>query len=496
MKIYDIAFYAASFFIVGVLLYNFKLSFLIVVLVAALLVVLFLLVRHLKIDGIINYTNGEGNGSPESKLFWLAGLSLIIILGTFYAGTWEIYQYKKINIPFDQSADFSGVVVQNPERGASQKLVVGLQPPYAGRILVNLRPYPEFSYGDLIDFKGAIKKPEERSVNYYAKDGIFGIIAFPKADLISQGNGSAIKAGLFKLKNKITANFAKVLPPERAAFLSGITLGERSEFSKEFKEAMSKSGTTHLVALSGYNVSILAWAVAGFFSWFFRRRWMFFLSILFILGFVLTTGAEVSVVRAAIMGSILLLAGQVGRVYSSRNAIILAAFFMVLVNPKILNFDISFQLSFLALLGIVYLAPVVKHFLELKDDPGFLSWRENGIATLSAQLMVAPLLISSFSNFSLVSLLANVLILGFIPATMAWGFLLGFSDFISYHFSIILGWFLNILLSYEIFVINFFCRFEGLRLEGLSPWFATIYYLLIILFIIRGLRKTKTFWYN
>ena len=108
---------------------------------------------------------------------------------------------------------------------------------------------------------------------------------------------------------------------------------------------MSQSGTTHLVALSGYNITVIAIAVSTLLSYFLRRRIVFWLSILTIIAFVLMTGAEASVVRAAIMGGIILLAKQIGRIHSMRNAIVFAALLMVLFNPKILRFDIGFQLS-------------------------------------------------------------------------------------------------------------------------------------------------------
>ena len=108
--------------------------------------------------------------------------------------------------------------------------------------------------------------------------------------------------------------------------MAGITLGERAEFSKEFKEAMSKSGTTHLVALSGYNITILVLAVAYVLNFFASRRLVFWLTLLIIIGFVAMTGAEASVVRAAIMGGIVLLAKRANRLYSFRNAIVIAAF--------------------------------------------------------------------------------------------------------------------------------------------------------------------------
>ena len=129
------------------------------------------------------------------------------------------------------------------------------------------------------------------------------------------------------------------MPAEEAAFLSGLTLGERSDFSPEFKEALQTSGTTHLVALSGYNVSIVIVATMALLTSFLKRRIAFIVAFIFLVAFVLMTGAEASVVRAAIMGALVVIATESGRIFNPRNAITLAGLLMVLINPKVLVFD-------------------------------------------------------------------------------------------------------------------------------------------------------------
>jgi competence protein ComEC len=426
----------------------------------------------------------------------LAGLFLFAIAGSFYYFQRENFQLNNLKIPFNQKTEFVGLISSEPEKGVNQKLIVNLKEPYRGGILIKTAPYPAYAYGDLIKFKGVVKNPEPGPyANYLAKDGILGIANFPKIELVAENQGSKIKSALFKLKEKIIAVFQQTLPSEKAAFLSGIILGERAEFSKEFKKAMSDSGTTHLVALSGYNITILAMAIANSLGCLFSRRPTFYLTLLAIVGFVLMTGAEASVVRAAIMGGILLLAKQIGRLYSFRNVVAVAAFLMVLENPKVLSFDIGFQLSFLALLGIVYLMPAVKKFFRLSEEPGILSWRDNLLTTFSAQTAVAPLLIIYFGNFSLISLLANVLILTLIPVTMTLGFILGALGFLSYHLALVFGWFVNLFLTYETFVIKFFGGLGALKINSLSVPLVVAYYFVLIAFwlYVRHLQKTRNY---
>ena len=172
--------------------------------------------------------------------------------------------------------NLSGIVINYPENGINQKLTIQLQPPYSEKFWLILNHIQLFNYGDLIEFSGIIKSPEPKNyANYLSKNNIFGIMNNPKINLIDENQASPIKKYLFKLKEGIIKNFQNVLSPEKSAFLAGITLGERAEFSKEFKEKMSQSGTTHLVALSGYNITVIAIAVSTLLSYF-RAEGLYF----------------------------------------------------------------------------------------------------------------------------------------------------------------------------------------------------------------------------
>jgi competence protein ComEC len=417
------------------------------------------------------------------KKYYFALFALIIIVGAFYYSVFSQFYINK-NIPFGIKTDFIGVVRKTEQSVAAQKLVLELESPYNGKVKVNVQRYPSFKYGDRVRVTGGIiKKPLPESLNFYKKENIQGIINFPKTELMESGQGNFLKASLLDLKQSIINVFKELLPVEKAAFLSGITLGERQEFSKEFEEKMSLSGTTHLVALSGYNISIIALVVASIFGAWFSRGISFYLSVLVIILFVLMTGAEASVVRAAIMGIIALLAKETERMFSMRNAIVIAAFLMILFNPRVLVFDVGFQLSFAALLGIVYLMPVFKKILKV-EDKGFLNWKENALTTVSAQLAVVPLLLGNFGIFSLTSFLANILILSTVPLTMGLGFIMGGLGFISKFLADIVGFAVNMLLSYELWIIDVFSKITlPITTESFGFLAAIVYYLLLVGFI-------------
>jgi competence protein ComEC len=474
MPAYDIFFFGALFFLIGVLLASLQLKFWILV-IAAVLFLGFL------IYGVLN---------KKKRFFWLGGLSFLVMAGSLYYAGYDLKYKENVNLVFNQKTSFVGAVVTNPKISSDvQEFVVEVKNPFRGRILIKTIIYPRYRYGDLLSLEAIIKPSSQfpkSYAQYLAKEGLSGVASFPRVQIVSTGQGSPIKSFLFDVRNKISESYEKILPPNEAAFLGGLTLGGMQGLTKSFKEAMRLSGTTHLVALSGYNVSLIVVTAMSFFVYFLPRRLSLFLATAVVLGFVFMTGAEASVVRAAIMGFLVLLAKEIGRLYDFRNAIIFAGFLMVLQNPKVLAFDIGFQLSFLALLGIVYLKPAFEKLLNLnlKSNPGFLSWRENLLTTFSAQVLVAPILIMNFGQFSLTSLLANVLILSAIPFTMSLGFLAAGLSFLSYYLSLFIAWLVLPLLKLEMALITFFAKLAvPLRGEFSLP-LALMYYLLIILFFI------------
>lgn len=460
MPLHNIAFYICAFFLAGVFfisVFNNVLVISVVVLLAALYLIVF-------------------------RKYNFAWLVLFVIAGALYSQIFNNLQSK--NVPFGE-AEFGGIIMKIKQSDTKQEIILGLQLPYSGQIAINARRYPSFVYSDLVKVKGVIQKLPEKSENYYSKRGIFGIMNFPQMELIKSGQGNPVKLALLNFRNKIISGFKQILPSEKSAFLAGLTLGAREDFSKELKDNMKLSGTTHLVALSGYNISIIAIAIMALFGSFLSRRLSFYLAAIVIVLFVLMTGAEASVVRAAIMGVIALLAAQTERMYSLRNAIVIAAFLMILFNPNVLVFDIGFQLSFLALLGIVYLAPAIKKIFKIQT-PGFLGWKENLANTLSAQVFVLPLLISTFGFFSLSSIFANVLILGVVPLVMSLGFIMAGLGFISGFLAKIIGLITNVILSYMLWVINLFSHLSlPIPIKSFSFIFAIGYYAVLIWLIVK-----------
>lgn len=423
MHLHDIAFYVALFFIIGIGAAGFGIN--IWISLFATLVIAFVII------------------SPKKFVAVFVGITF---LGFFYFNFYTVLQSE--NIPFGQEASLEGIVFRQPKHGLkSEQVDIRLNPPHEGEVRIYSEPGVRFSYGDVLEIKGRVVK---------SPTGRLNIASFPEITVIESGSGNILKGSLFRLRNSLISNLNEVLPPRHAALMSGLLFGERAEFTDEFKDAMQKSGTTHIVALSGYNIAIIGITLSAMLSYVVGRRRAFYASFIAIPAFVIMTGAEASVIRAGIMGMILLLAERQSRLYSFRNAVVLTALVMLLINPRILVFDLGFQLSFAALLGIVYLYPLFRKRFNISGREGVLGWRRNLFQTLSAQLAVAPIILTSFGYFSPTALFANVLILEFVPITMLFGFLTAVLGFFSFSVSLVLGWLTSIFLSYEIFIINLF----------------------------------------
>lgn len=379
-------------------------------------------------------------------------LAVFMVAAVLGAGYFLLTDTKPAELPFGQRVELTGVITEAEQRINSQKIVVE-------NIQIATSRYPEFEYGDKILAVGVIKSVDGEWESYFKKEGVIAMMSFPKIELISKNNGSPIKANLLAIKRFFESSYRRVLPFEQAAFLSGLTLGSTAEFSDDFKEKLRLTGTTHLVALSGYNIAIIVLAVNGILKlWWVTKKFHLPISILVILGFVLMTGAEASVTRAAIMAGLALLADKIGRVYYLRNAIAAAALVMVLINPRILAFDIGFQLSFLALIGITHLEPWLRAKFKAKSEAGFLGWRSHFWTTTSAQLAVLPAVIYHFGFVSPVSIFTNVFLLEFIPITMTLGFFTGFAALIGYWFSWLIALPASVFLGYEMGIINLFSK--------------------------------------
>jgi len=357
----------------------------------------------------------------------------------------------------------TGTIDAEPDiRDKETRLVVFTQ---GTKLLVTTGLYPRFMYGDTVTLIGTLQRPKAfetdtgRSFDYpayLAKDGIYYMMTRPKVDLISHNNGSIVKVWLFNFKKSFIGKIAEIVPEPYASLLSGLLLGGKQSLGKDLLDDFKRVGIIHIVVLSGYNITVVGDAIMKTFSFLPRVFGMSFGAISIIL-FALMTGGGATVVRASIMALLVVLAGATGRTYDITRALFIAGFLMVLHNPAILVFDPSFQLSFMATLGLVTLAPLIKSHLTFVTERFGL--REIVSATLATQVFVLPLLLYNTGQLSLVALPINLLILPTVPFTMFFGFLAGVMAFISVYLALPFAGLAYALLFYQISLVTFVASF-------------------------------------
>ncbi|PIR90955.1 hypothetical protein COX74_00400 [bacterium (Candidatus Gribaldobacteria) CG_4_10_14_0_2_um_filter_41_16] len=249
-----------------------------------------------------------------------------------------------------------------------------------------------------------------------------------------------------------------VFPSPQAELFSGILFGGQQNLDYQWKQKMNLAGVRHITAVSGSNIvllsQILVWLSIALGMY---RQWAVGGSAFLIWFYIFLIGSPPSAIRAGVMASLLLLAGALGQPNRSQRTIVLAASVMLLIKPSLLRHDIGFQLSFLAVLGLIYLAPLLQSWLALKWK---LLERANLAQflaiNLAAWLFTLPLSIYYFGYFSITSVMANILITPIIPVIMLLGFLLLIVGFVYRPMAAVFVWPINLLLNYFLQVVDWF----------------------------------------
>lgn len=445
--------------------------------------------------GIIHYR--RHTSATEMRGFFLA---LALLFMSFGFGQLRYWQMSAMNLGKDYFQEkvnkkvvLEGIVSDEPEEKENYNRFVLKEEKTNVKILVYLQIYPKYKYGDKLKIGGILKKPENFNdfdwVSYLAKDDVFYEMFYPQVEFISSGNGFWLKEKLFALKNNFLSAIDSVVPEPHSAFLGGIAIGAKEGLPKDLQDKFRTTGVAHIVALSGYNITIVAETIMLFFS-FLPQYLAIGGGVIGVILFAIMTGASSTVLRASIMALLVLTAKATGRIYTVSWALFLAGFFMVLQNPKILRFDTSFQLSFLATLGLIYISPIVKNKLNFVTDK--IGLREVFSATISAQIAVLPLLVYKTGLVSIVGLPVNFLILPFIPLTMFFGFAVGIMGMFSAILSAPFAWASYALLQYELFIVDIFAKlpFSAVNIAGFSEAFLILSYA-VIFFATSYLRKKE-----
>lgn len=421
------------------------------------------------------------------KNFVVLGFCLLFLV----VGVWR-YQTVKSGIPenVEQDIILIGVVSKEPDvRETNIKLTIESENA-TGKILVTTSRYPEYQYGDKLKLSGKLEAPyvfdDFNYKEYLSKDGIYSVMYWPEIELIGAGHGNFVYANILQFKNKVRESFYQNLSPPQSSILGAIILGDKRKLSKELKEKLNIAGVRHITAISGMHIMIISGILMySLMALGLRRRKAFCFTLILLTLFIIMIGFPSSAVRAGIMGSLFLLAQTVGRPKSGSRAIVFAATFMVAVNPFILKLDVGFQLSFLAVMGIIYLMPLFQKWLKLR----ILAM------TLAAQVFTLPILIYNFGYVSLIAPITNIFVVPLLPFIMVFGFISGLAGMLWQPLGWVFSWPAWFLLTYLVKIVDWLSQFflASITLENIHWIWPAIFYL-ILGYVVWWLNKREKIW--
>lgn len=440
--------------------------------------------------------------SRGTPYLWLMLTLLTFAFGgyryAFVPQTSDIAQYNHLG-----AATVTGQVVQAPDRrddrvqvrlSAETIQVGGTVRETSGLVLVNIARLSDIRYGDTLQVTGQLTIPGVYDTfsyaDYLAREGVFTIMDNTRVEVIATDGGSLFFRELLAFKDRLQLRIDRALPDPEAALLTGILLGDERGIDPQLADDFSRVGASHVIAISGFNMAIIAGLVMNALKGIIPDRpWTAVILGIFVLAvYTILVGANAAVVRAAFMSSLLVAANQFNRRTYVPASLALTAVVMSFLNPLVL-WDISFQLSFFAVLGLALFAdPFTKSFDNLMASlfPDAIArplgnfLREPIVISIAALIMTLPLTMLYFGRLSLVSLLVNLLIVPVQAALLFCGGIALIIAIASPELAQIFFWLDLLLLRWTITIVRYFAELPfadiELRLSFISVFlfFATI----------------------
>lgn len=384
------------------------------------------------------------------------------------------YKTSKLNLPSNSTIELKAILWSKPQK------IYGEYRFSVEDFYVRV-PISNFDHniqiGNTIKVKGAV----ERKYNKY-------FVSASGVSLVKDTFIGAVRRYLYSVNQSACAVIRKNFPEPHASLLLGILLGVKSDLPPEFNDRLVNTGTIHVVVVSGYNISVLLTTLIPLF-YIFGKRLGLPLVLLSLLIYVVLVGGDPPVIRAAIMGLIAMLGVSKGRQKESLYLLLLVAFIMIMFNPRYVT-NISFMLSFAATLGLILFNSRISGVIPFD----MFGLKEDLSATISAQIMVAPILMYYFGKISIISVFVNFLSLWVIEYATILGIAVLFLSPIPL-LSPLINFIEFVLLNYFIFTINLFgSAFNNLLEVKLNGIFVIAYY--IITFSVLFLWDSLKIWSN
>jgi competence protein ComEC len=335
----------------------------------------------------------------------------------------------------------SGRVISFPEESSSSTVAIlqaqsisldDEEKPVSGKLELRLPGGFNLSYGDVLSLEGPLASVLQQNnppyQSYLARRGIYSRMQYPEITTIKEDTGNPVLAGIYRLREQAQQTIYNQIPFPESALLAGILLGTDWNIPDYLEDAYQACGVLHIIAISGFNIALISSLIIRLTKRIFSPAKAGVAAILTIIVYTLMVGAEPAVVRAAVMGSLTIPAYYIGRKVIALHSLVIAGALMLIGNPFLL-WDISFQLSFLACLGLITMVDPnqnwVRNLIEKRYSEAVSQWWmpifAMIISTLAAQFAVSPVLIHMNPQISIFSLPANLALLPVQPVLMGLG---------------------------------------------------------------------------
>ena len=375
----------------------------------------------------------------------------------------------------------------------------------SGKVLLQVSTSRDWAYGDRLQVTGKLSEPDDSGdfsyKNYLANKGIYSIMSYARIESVDPNHGEPIRSFIYRLRQNSFDTLQEIFPSPEADLLSGILLGRDQGISRELQNAFRVTGMTHIIAISGFNITILAGLFSNIFTRLLGHRSGALAAVIAISCYTLMVGADAAVVRAAIIGTLGVLGSLFGRRQNGLNSLGIAVLGMLLFDPRFL-WDIGFQLSVAATMGLIlYTPPMELWFVRTASkwisEEKAKTWvgpiSEIFLVTLAAQLMTLPIMAYHFGEVSWLALIANPIILPPQSLVMILGGLALLAGLVIPGLGIIAAALALPFTRYTIRMVSLISQFPGaeLRLPTFNAFWLVIFYALLFFLTVVPVDKRR-----
>ncbi len=452
----------------------------------------------------------EFSSNPALKSYFsIPAIYLVYVTSFFLGSAW--YQYRQpitdaSQVSFYNDREYemlvTGRLVEPPDyRDTYSNLHLKVEAldsgsgdmPVQGELLVRVPPNQTYEYSELVRVRGKLKTPPEDEEfsyrDYLARQYIYSYMPIAEVTRLPWETKNLIITEIYKFKQALLNNTYRLYHDPEASLLAGILFGVDTGLTTRLQDAFKNTGTAHIIAISGFNIAIIAGIFFFLFKSILGERFGALVAVIGIFLYAFLVGGDSAVMRAAIMGSISLFARQFGRRNNGLNALLFVALLMAIFNPLVL-WDVGFQLSFFATLGLILYAEPFSNFTSniisklSKSDTSTLTRiiNEYFILTIAAQLTTIPIMAYHFKRISLISFIANPFILPVQPLVMVGSGLAVFTSLIIYPLGQLLAWIAWPFATYTIRMVELFDKapYASIYFGDSSLWLVTSFYIALL----------------